>query len=588
MSNTIVEEKNLTIFNAVKVVFLYLNKKERILGFFISLGNIFASLLETLALVSVMPVVNLIVNGSVQDSHSKVVLIYNFFNKPTFIDFVFYLTFCSIMLLLSSVIFSIFMQWAVERFKVKCQNRLAEILSLSIINASYEWHLSKSGSGNSHHLFHDILSWSNGGIYSILSFFSNASLLISLCFVILYSMGLDGFSGLILIGILGIIIVNIIKPLIKKKSHEQREYHITSYSTISEILLAIKDIKLSNKFLFFTLEYIDQFAKFGKAKGLLKIYKSLPFLVFLFVGQCTILLVAVFMLGSGMSGSEVATKIALIVLIMGKGIPAVNKILNDYVHFSNAMPSLISLIQLKNEIEIINTKSLKKSNPEKLNWNIFKYRNVSFKYKNQSKDVLKNINLEIQNGKTYCIIGKTGAGKTTFLDLFLGLLQPTKGKVSIDNKNIDKVRNDLWKEQIAYVPQNTVILNKDPYQNVALGSNKQEINKRRIDNILKDLDLYEELIIKNNNSSLGDLGKKISGGQRQRLSFARALYKNLPILVLDEITSALDDETEKIIINIINKLKGNITILCVTHRKNFLNIADDVLEINKGYINKIL
>ena len=576
------KNQDLTVFETVKKVFLYLSQKERILGLFLAIGNIFCSVLETIALVSVMPIVNLIISGGVQNLHPKILIIHNFLENPEFYDFVFFLTCFSILLLFCSVVFAIFMQWIVQLYRIKCQNRLAEILCYSVMNASYEWHLSKSSSKNAHYLFNDITTWSSGGINSVLSFFSNLSLLISVCFVIIYSMGLEGFLGMALMGSVALLIIKCIKPLIQKKSEEQREFHANSYSTISEILFAIKDIKLSNKMLYFTYQYIEQFSRYGKAMGLLKILQSLPSLTFLFIGQCTILLVAIIMLQSGISAVDVSTKIALIILLVGRGIPAVNKVLIDYVSLSNAMPSLKSLISLTNDIEVINPRYLIEDSSKNLNWKILRFENVHFKYKNQTKNILNNISLDIKKGKTYCIVGKTGSGKTTFLDLFLGLLKPIQGNIFLDNKILSKTATNRWKKQIAYVPQNTVILNKDAYQNIALGSHDKEINTKIIINLLKTLDLYEELIEKNNNLNLGEFGKKISGGQRQRLSLARALYKNLPILVLDEITSALDEETENKIINIIKKLKGKVTIICVTHKKNFLEIADEVLEINKG------
>ena len=581
------KKENLSIFKTIKIVFLYLNYKERILGGLIAIGNIVSSLFETVALVSVMPIVKMIIGGDLKNSHPKILVLYDFLEKPKFYDFVFYLTCISIFLLLISIIFSIFMQWLIQLYRVKCQNRLAELLCFSILKAPYEWHLSKSSTKNAHHLFNDILVWSSGGINSVLSFFSNVSLLIFIFYIIIYSMGLAGFFGLLLIAILALIIIKSLNPIIQRKSSEQREFHANSYSIISEILFAIKDIKLSNKLSYFMFQYIEQFSRYGKAMSLLKILQSLPSLVFLFIGQCTILLTAIFMFKSGMPGVDVATNIALIILIVGRGIPATNRVLNDYVSLSNAMPSLNSLIRLNKELEIINPRILENKINKNLNWTYLKFQNVFFKYTNQNKNVLKNINLEIKKGNTYCIIGATGSGKTTFLDLFLGLLNPSKGNVFLDCKNFNKSIVDRWQKLIAYVPQNTVILNKNAYENMALGLNKQEMNEKKINILLESLELFDDVFDKYKNIRLGEFGKKISGGQKQRLSLARALYKNCPILVLDEITSALDNETEKKIIKIIKKLKGKFTIICVTHKPAFLEMADTILEIKNGNLVNI-
>lgn len=582
-----VKKTDLSIFKTLKVVFLYLNHKERILGVLIAFGNVIASLIETIALVSVMPIVNLIVSGDLKAVDPKLLLISEFLGKPNFYNFLVYLTFFSIFLLFFSICFSTLMQWIIQMYRIKCQNRLGELLSFSLINAPYEWHISKNSTKNAHYLFNDVLVWSSGGINSILSFFSNASLLIFVCIVIIYSMGFQGFLGLVLMGCLAFLIIKSINPIIQKKSFEQREYHANSYSIISEILFAIKDIKLSKKLKYFMSQYIDQFSLYGKAMGWIKILQTLPSLTFIFIGQCTILLTAIFMLKSGMKGAEIATNIALIILIVGRGIPATNKILNDYVSFSNAMPSLKSLINLHNEIKIINPRDLIRRKNRKLNWNILNFKDVSFKYKNQKVNVLKKVNLELKRGKTYCFVGKTGSGKTTLLDLLLGLLSPTEGKILLDGIPLNKNIIDDWQNLIAYVPQNTVILNKNLYNNISLGSLETEMNENKINNLLKSLDLHGEIFKNFKKSTLGEFGKKISGGQRQRLSLARALYKNSPILILDEITSALDTTTEDKIIKVIKKLKNKVTIICVTHKPAFLQIADVVLEVRKGVLVKI-
>ena len=581
------QKSNLTTFQTLKTIFLFLDFRERFLSVAIAFGNIISSFVDTIAIISVMPIVTMIVDGSLENSHPKILSLYKFLDNPNFYDFVFYITCISILLLFFSVSFAIFMQWIATIFRIRCQNRLAKVLSYSLLNAPYKWHLSKSSSKNAHHLFNDVLVWSSGGINSILSFFSNVSLLTFICVIIVISMGSEGFFGLLFLGLIALFLVKSINPLIQRKSADQRKYHANSYSIISEILYAIKDIKLSNKISYFVLQYIEQFSSYGRSMGWLKILQSLPSFTFLFFVQCTILLSALFMFKIGLSGAEIATNIALIILIVARGIPAINKVVNDYGSLSNALPSLKSLVFLTSELNIVTATVPDKEVSSSANWQKLKFDNVCFKYEKQTENLLTNINLEFKKGKTYCIVGSTGSGKTTFLDIFLGLLHPIKGKILLDEKELNSNNLINWQKNIAYVPQNTVVFNKNAYENIALGSYQKDMDIKKINNLLENLELFKDLFDKYGDNSLGEFGKNISGGQRQRLSIARALYKNCPILVLDEITSALDFETEKKIIQVIKKLKGNITIVCVTHKQQFLEIADIVLKVNNGKITKL-
>ena len=214
-------------------------------------------------------------------------------------------------------------------------------------------------------------------------------------------------------------------------------------------------------------------------------------------------------------------------------------------------------------------------------------KNISFKYSDSAPLILDNVNLEIKKGETVGFLGESGIGKTTLINLILGLIKPTSGNVYIDKKNMFE-NVDGWQSQIGYVPQNIYLSDETIRQNIAFALPEKKINDSLVKKAIVNAKL-EKLIDSLNkgiNTRVGEFGDRISGGQKQRIAIARALYKDPEVLVLDECTNSLDLNTEKEIINEISHLKGKKTIIMITHRLSTLENCDHIYEINKNGIEK--
>ena len=211
---------------------------------------------------------------------------------------------------------------------------------------------------------------------------------------------------------------------------------------------------------------------------------------------------------------------------------------------------------------------------------------VTYKYEKHGSKVLTNLNFKIKKGARIGIIGSTGSGKSTLVDLLVGLLTPTSGKILIDDIQLTQEYLQSWREKISYVSQDIYLLDNTFFINVAFGENKESIDEERvqwackkaqISNFIDDCaDGYKTLI--------GENGVYLSGGQKQRIAIARALYKNSSILVFDEATSALDNKTEKSIVAAINNLDSEITTISIAHRLSTIENCDWVYRINDGSI----
>ena len=206
-------------------------------------------------------------------------------------------------------------------------------------------------------------------------------------------------------------------------------------------------------------------------------------------------------------------------------------------------------------------------------------KNVSFSYNLNENNILENLSFDLQKGKIYAITGKTGVGKSTLLDILTGILVPSKGSVLINGKEI-KENIIKWQQNVGYVPQDHFLLNESIAKNICFGDD--EPNLERLNFSIKNSELNELLrqLPKKENTIVGDRGIRISGGQKQRLGLARALYNDKTFLAFDEATSAVDQETELNILNTLHKLKKYRIIVIIAHRENTIKSCDEEIQIS--------
>ena len=215
--------------------------------------------------------------------------------------------------------------------------------------------------------------------------------------------------------------------------------------------------------------------------------------------------------------------------------------------------------------------------------------NIYYNYPNSSKIVINDVSLIIPAQSTIGIVGSTGSGKTTTVDIILGLLVPKKGTLEVDGTAINKDNYRSWQRNVGYVPQQIYITDDTIAANIAFGVNYEDINQEEVERVAKISNLHEfvinELPMKYK-TKVGERGVKLSGGQRQRIGIARALYHKPQLLIMDEGTSSLDNITEHIIMETIHKIKKDITIILIAHRLNSVKNCDNIFVLEKGRVKE--
>jgi ABC-type bacteriocin/lantibiotic exporter with double-glycine peptidase domain len=265
-------------------------------------------------------------------------------------------------------------------------------------------------------------------------------------------------------------------------------------------------------------------------------------------------------------------------------LPSILRILaqyNNIISFKDAINVVTKLGNKENDVDIQTNRPVSFSHE-------ISFENICFRYENNW--ILKNLTLNIRKNKCIGIFGKSGQGKTTFVNILAGLLSPSEGSIKIDSNDIsfDDIREKLG-NMVSYVPQNIYLIDKALSSNIAFGQEEENIDYHAVTQTLRSADLSEFLDKEKQgtNVKIGERGVGISGGQRQRIGIARALYFNRDIIIFDEATSSLDEETENRICETIQSLQKDKTIIIISHRKKPLAICDEVYEMNSGHLIKI-
>ncbi len=279
------------------------------------------------------------------------------------------------------------------------------------------------------------------------------------------------------------------------------------------------------------------------------------------------------------------TLIASIVFGASRLLPQIQIIYYNFSQLTMQKKIFSDVVEFLDEKNFENKKD---SNKKLINFSKeIRLENVSFSYVKGEK-ILEDLNLTIKKNSTIGILGKTGSGKTTLVDIISGLLTPTNGKLLIDGQLVDNAIED-WHKKISYIDQSVTLLDAPIIENIALGYKSEEIDKNILDKVLEKSQSREFInnLPEKYNTFIGERGIRLSGGQIQRIGIARALFKNSELLILDEPTSSLDSSTEDLVIDGINKLKNEKTIILISHRINSLKNCDMIYEIKDKKIIEV-
>ena len=569
-----------------KNLFRFVEKKELkrlyIIVFLISVG----AFVDLFGFVLIIPMSSIIIDLNVSSNIEILNKFINFLQikEPKYYKTYLLIIFVSLFTLKFLILFSI--NWFSSIFYAKFQTNLNQKLLKKKLSSSYKEYLFFK----TRDFFQPIITETDFYTRMIMQQLITIAAEIPIIFVIGIILFQENFYVAVIITFLFTIIIFLYIFIFEKKVSKigQNRFllHKKRYDLIFQIYSSMKDIYLYNKQLYF-------FKKFKKDDvnlfNTIKVFTFVSMFPRIFLEYFSIILIVIFfifILNSNYNAIETIPIFAFCVFAFLRIMPLSTKI----------MTAVQNLKFYRRSYESINKELEKTSQDQHYNEdfsyekqklkNFLKFQDISFSY--NKTDLIKKINIEIKNKSIVGIYGESGSGKSTFLSIIAGLLEPTNGKIYLDDLLLDQSNKYLLKNNSSIISQNSNIINDTIMNNIAFGQAEDDIDKEKVIKVSKLLNVYDFINSKEEkyNYVITEMGKNLSGGQRQRIELARALYFDREILILDEATNSLDKESEELIFETINSFRGQKTIIIVSHDIDNLKICDEKYFIKNGQLIK--
>ena len=338
---------------------------------------------------------------------------------------------------------------------------------------------------------------------------------------------------------------------------------------------------------FFLKNYKEALHESNRAGKKSKILSTLPKNIMETICICSLLLAVCIRIVQGVDFDQLVTTLSVFALAAIRMLPSFNRITEYMGSIMFNKTSVDNVFKDLKEADVINEKfQLQDSSIEKLHLNdVIEVKDLSFSYPGNEKPIFDGANLTIHKNTSVAFVGSSGAGKTTLADIIIGLLEPQAGTVTVDGVDVF-THLDAWHKTIGYIPQMIYLMDDTICANVVFGIPQNEIDEEMVWKALERAEIadFVRTLPQGIYTEIGDRGVRLSGGQRQRVGIARALYREPEVLILDEATSALDNETETAVMESIENLHGQTTLIIIAHRLTTIRNCDEIYEVGEGKV----
>ena len=565
--------KFLKFYKSFTEIFSLKQKKEI---YILLILSIIAMLFEALSIASIFPLLNYIFE--VPENSKYLLFVKNYIN-PNHKSYLIFLIIFFVSIFLIKAIYLTYLTYKKNKFIYDVRSFQTNNLFNSYINENYLFHI-KTNSAN---LIRDLNDANLLSVFarSFIDLFAEIIMFVGILIFLLIISPETTIALTILFGFVAIFFYKLVQTKASKWGEKSKIFRGLKIKNMKESFGAIKDIKILGK----EKRFIDIFSfnnfqenEFTKKNSFVL---SLPKIWFEWLSVVAMVILIVYLTQNLSDKSKIVPILGIFALAAYRIIPSITKISNYLQDLRFCLPAV--------EPFILNKKHLV-DNTKKTHTNItnkyvlsdqIKIENLSFKFPGTSHNILEDLNLKIEKGEFIGIYGKSGAGKTTLINLLLGLLRPDTGKIYVGKKNIyDDLKS--WQKITNYIPQNVFITDDSILKNIALGEDDEEINFEKINKCLKISNIIDFIKSLPNGikTNCGELGERLSGGQKQRLGIARAFYVDSEILVFDEFTNFLDANNERKILEEVKALKGKKTIVMISHKISTLSHCDKLYKLD--------
>lgn len=546
---------------------------------------VIGSFLELLGVTVFMPFISIITDPREVQRNWYLKLFYDLFHFQSAKSFLAAVSAAIIVLYIVKNVYLIIEKSYIYRFSYNTQMKLSTRLLNTYMKEPYTFHLNKNIATLQRSLQEDTSKFMQVVLYSM-----ELVAELAVCFVLgVYLLFVSKSITIIVLGLLvgcvGSFLV-LTKRYSRKLGQDNQGYQGKIYQWMNQALGGIKEIKILEREAFFTEEYRKYYVKFARGLRIARTISILPKYAVEAVAISGLLVGIIVKLLFGEADMfYYIPQLTAFAVAAFRLMPSVGRINEHATNMLYALPSVDlvyhDLVEIEEYIE-------KQDSEVREDWNLkdsIEVEHVTYYYPDTQEPVVEDASLSIRKGSTVAFIGASGAGKTTMVDIILGLLTPQKGVVRADRINVHE-KPKTFHAQIGYIPQVIYLSDDTIRNNIAFGVGKSEIDEQAVLQAMEKAQLTEfvESLPHGLDTIVGDRGVRLSGGQRQRIGIARALYHDPEILVLDEATSALDNDTEAAVMEAVENLQGTKTMIIIAHRLTTIRNVDKIYEVEGGKV----
>ncbi len=570
----------------IRKIFDLLDRQEKIQAGGLMVLFLLLSLTEVAGIASLLPFMSVLANPETIQQNKWLSSVYNFFGFDNPTDFMFLLGLGVFLILVISNVIKAATRWTTLIVTQSWGESLAIRLFEVCLRQPYDFFLKRNSSDLAKNILAEVHAVTSNVILAFLDMVTKIIVsVVILIFLAVMEPGLAIGTAIILGGSY-ITVFMIFKKSLKAEAHRRSLAQTGKYKVVNEGIQGIKNIKLGGHERLY-LNYFSAPAKnFAISSAKSNVMGEIPRFAMEIIAFGGVLLILLYLLmHSSQSLSQALPIVAVYVFAGYRLLPGLQGIYYGFTKLRFNGPILDTIRE-----ELSHAATMQQTSPPVINPLPFihsiKAENLSFRYEN-GREIINEASFEIKAHSMVGIIGKTGAGKTTLVDLILGLLPATSGKILIDGADLTPDNIHEWQKNLSYVSQHIYLCDDTIAANIAFGVSPENIDIERLKYAASQASLsqfIERELAQGYDTIVGENGIRLSGGQRQRIGLARALYLNRPVLVLDEATSALDPHTEEEVMTSIHRLDQKKTILIISHKMDLLSKCDEIFIVENGNV----
>jgi len=570
-----------------KFLFL-LNSREKKTASLLLIMTFVMALLDMIGVASIMPFVAVLTNPGLIETNSILNMMFqfsNFFGINNNQQFLFTLGVFVFLILLFSLFFKSLVIYVQARFISMREYSIAKLVVEKYLHQPYSWFLNRHSAEIGKTILSEIANVVSGGLGPLMDIITKGFISLAIItLLILVDPILALIVSFVIVGTYGLLIY-FIRSYLSRIGEQNLKNNELRFIAISDAFGALKEVKVGGLEQYYIKQFSDPARSLAQKRATAIISKQLPHFILEAIAFGGILIIILYMMAQTNSFNDALPIISLYAFAGYRLMPAIQGIYSGFNNLTFVTPSINRLYE-----DLKNIKPINNFNQDRSILSVNKkisLKNIHFYYPNASQMTLNDISLTIPAKSTVGFVGRTGSGKTTIVDVILGLLQAQKGTLEIDENIITTQNSRSWQRAVGYVPQQIYLTDDTIAANIAFGVEPKDIDQDMIEKASKIAKLHNFVINelpKKYQTTIGERGVRLSGGQRQRIGISRALYHNPTVLILDEATNSLDTETEQAVMDAVSNLGKDLTIILIAHRLNTLKNCDIIFKLDNGQL----